>query len=382
MPAKVLRSLSIQLAAVAVVTIGALSLVSTSSQAQETLRLHMFSPFSGPLAFYGPAIRQGFDLALEDSSAALAGRKVEVVNVDDECKPEKAVSSLNKILDEALLLLGPVCTGNLLATQRTLIEEKIPHIFMGYGAIVTQKNDPFVVAASVSDKAMSEAIIKWGLDTKKFKKWAIIHDTTGYGAAGAQTFAAAVAGIAGTQLVKAVNFKPGEREFTGLLKSLENEKADAIFLIGYEVDLGILVKQAGQAGIKTPLIGSAAFVNPELSKAAAPHAEGIPFVTMMVPSDPNPAVQAFVKKFQAKHGVTPKDTATLGYVTGLVFADAVKRIKGKVTRENLTQAIKSTKIADSPVGAIEYDASGARKGDKLSVIGVIKDGAPSFLTRN
>ena len=360
----------------------ALGAMITPAAAAEQINVHVIAPFSGPVSFYGPTIRQGVELALKEAGASIGDRKIVLTNLDDECKPEKAITEANRIIETTTLIVGPVCTGGALAVSNLLVEEKIPHIFTGYGSVVTGKNDPFVLAATVSDKVMAESVIRWARDTRNIKRWTIIHDTSGYGASSAGTFEKAIGIIDGTSLAQKISFNPGEREFAGLLTNAAKGNPDGIYIIGYEVDLGILVKQAGQAGIKSQLIGSAAFVNPDLAKAAGSHAENIPFVTMMLPNDPNPDVKTFVEKFTKEYGNTPKDTATIGYIAGLTLADALKRIKGKVTRENLTKELKATNIDHSPVGPIRFDPTGARLGEKLAVIGIIKDGAPTFLTRH
>src|SRR5262249_30285339 len=121
--------------------------------AQESVKIVMMSPFSGPVAFYGEGYRQGLDLGLTKAGNAVKGHKLEVVNVDDECKPEAAVNQVNKLDDSTTIVVGPACSGNALAVQKTLEEIGVPHIFTGYGAAITQKGDKLVYRASLSDRA-------------------------------------------------------------------------------------------------------------------------------------------------------------------------------------------------------------------------------------
>jgi ABC-type branched-subunit amino acid transport system substrate-binding protein len=71
----------------------------------------------------------------------------------------------------------------------------------------------------------------------------------------------------------------------------------------------------------------------------------------------------------------------IGYVAGLMVIDALKHIDGEVTKEALTAALRKTDIAASPLGPVKFDDKGERTGDKLVVIGVIKNGKASFVTR-
>lgn len=344
------------------------------------LQVQLISPFSGDAAFYGEGYRLGVDLALATVNNEVNGQRIEIVNVDDQCKPESAVTEVSKLLDTATVVLGPACSGAMLATQDALAGAKIPHIFLGYGAGITAKGDQYVFAASPSDKILAEQVIKWAKAELGVTEWGLIHDSSGYGAGGAKTFQAA-ADAAGVKVVNTASYNGGEREFSGLLLNLAASKPQAIHAIGYEVDLGLLVKQAGQAGIKIPIVGAPAFVNPEFVKAAGPAAEGQYFVTVMLPDDPDPEVAAFAKAVREKTGEDPKDVQAIGYTAGLMLIDALKRIDGPVTRESLTAALRRTDLASSPLGPVRIDATGARTGDGLAVIGQIKNGKATFLKR-
>lgn len=348
--------------------------------AQEVLEIPLIAPFSGQVAFYGEGYRQGMEIAFAEVGGVVNGRRLQIVNIDDECKPEGAVSQVSKLIDRALLVVGPACSGNMLAVQKTLETAGVPHIFTGYGAAITERGDKLVYRASISDKMMAERMIAWAKDKFGIKRWGLIHDTSGYGAGGARTFETA-AKAQGLEVVAKASYNPGEREFAGLALNVDKVSPDAIHLVGYEVELGLLVRQAAQAGVKARIIGPPPFMNPELAQAAGGHAEGLYFMTLFAPDEPKPAVQKFAAAVREKFKSQPKDVHAIGYASGLMLSEALKRIDGKVTRENLSKELAKTNIPDSPLGVIKLNSAGDREGQGLVIIGVIKDGKPTFSAR-
>lgn len=353
---------------------------SAPAVAQAVIKVPVIAPYSGAVAFYGTNYMNGVNLALDAVGGVVNGHKIETYAVDDECKPEAAVTQINKLLDSAIVTIGPGCSGNMLATQKLLEQAGIPHIFTGYGAAITDKGDKLVFRAGISDRVMAEAMASWAKDKFNIKTWGLINDTSGYGAGGGATFEKVVTAL-GMKVISHVTYTPGERDFTGLILNVAKANPDAVHVVGYEVDLGLLVKQAGQTGLKPPIIGPVAFTNKEFAEAAGPYANDRYFMTIFLAEDPSPAVQELSQSWQKKYGGVPADVGTIGYEAGLILIDAVKRVKGEVTKESLAEALRQTKIQSSPMGPIEFDAAGDRHGKGLVDIGVIKDGKPVFVTK-
>jgi ABC-type branched-subunit amino acid transport system substrate-binding protein len=62
--------------------------------AQEKLKIGVIVTLSGPAAALGQQVRDGFALAIKDLGGKMGGRDVEVVAVDDELKPDGAVTKV------------------------------------------------------------------------------------------------------------------------------------------------------------------------------------------------------------------------------------------------------------------------------------------------
>ena len=89
----------------------------------------LFAGVSGPPAIvdFGESYLQGIKLALKDYSAA-GKRKIEFIVYDDEANPQKAVSLVQRLMqnDKVPLIIGTVSSGNVLAFAPIMQKAGVP----------------------------------------------------------------------------------------------------------------------------------------------------------------------------------------------------------------------------------------------------------------
>src|SRR6201990_174902 len=103
-----------------------LSFVAHPAAAQEKLKICVIVTLSGPAAALGQQVRDGFNLAVKDLGGRMGGRDVEVAVVDDELKPDGAVTKVKGLLerDKVDFVVGPIFSNILIAIQKPVVEAK------------------------------------------------------------------------------------------------------------------------------------------------------------------------------------------------------------------------------------------------------------------
>src|ERR1700712_4534520 len=78
--------------------------------AEDKIKVGVIVTLSGPAAGLGQQARDGFALAVKDLGGKMGGKDVEVVVVDDELKPDGAVSKVKGLLerDKVDFVVGPI----------------------------------------------------------------------------------------------------------------------------------------------------------------------------------------------------------------------------------------------------------------------------------
>ena len=203
-------------------------------QAQETVKVGVVLGLSGPPAIvdFGESYLQGIKLALKDHEAKSPKTKVELVVYDDEANPQRAVSVVQRLIqnDRAPIVIGTVSSGNVLAFAPILQRAGIPLIAGPAIAtpITTQFIDQkpsFIFRCSMVEKFQIEAILDYGVKT--FKKIGLVHSTTGYGNVSAKEIEAGLK-ARGRELVAIEAAAPGVNDLTPQMIKMRDAGAELV----------------------------------------------------------------------------------------------------------------------------------------------------------
>jgi branched-chain amino acid transport system substrate-binding protein len=239
-------------------------------------------PLTGYAAPIGQALSKGLHLAADEINAAggVLGRKLAVIDGDDEGKPAKGAQLVRDLLDKehVVALLGPHNTAVANETTRIANERRIPMIIPG--ATGNKVNELFAVFPQnyVFRIAPSEALQTQMIATEAFvargyTKAAVIHDDTPFGEGGR----AALERLMAKQDLKPVyvaSFKIGETDLTPQVRNARTAGAEVLLFYGLAPDAINFVRALEKLGWRAQVIGPWNLCNPEFLRRAGPFAEG------------------------------------------------------------------------------------------------------------
>ena len=165
----------------------------SSAMAADPIKIGVAGPFTGGSAPMGVSMRDGVKLAVADINAkgGVLGRQLQIVERDDEAKPERGVQIAQELInkEKVVATVGYINTGVALASQRFYQEAKIPVMNnVATGSIITKqfadKPENYIFRNAANDQIQSHMIIEEAVDNRKFKKVAILADSTNYGQLG------------------------------------------------------------------------------------------------------------------------------------------------------------------------------------------------------
>ena len=159
------------------------------------------------------------------------------------------------------------------------------------------------------------------------------------------------ASLAGIDILDSESYSFDATDFRTQLAKIAEKKPSAIFLAGYPNDMALILKQAGEMGIKAQFFAPDTFDDPTILATAGKAAEGVIYI---VPSDQTP--ESFKSAFKAKYGKDPDILSKMDYDAVNLLALAIQRGGNDGT------AIKNElyKIHDYPgvTGPITIDSNG------------------------
>ena len=320
-------------------------LVTTPAIAQQTIKVGLYGPLTGPMSLSGIASRQGAELAIKQVNAqgGVLGQKLIMVPYDDKSSPEEAVKVVTRMItsDKVQCIVGSLHSGNILASAPVAEKAKIPEIGIGTSPVWLQKGYTYLFRPLANTNLINVQIAKT-INDLKYKKIGALGRSDEYGKSGLDDIKQQLDKY-GIQLVSEW-FNPGDTDFTGQLTKLINSGMEGLIAFGVDADQGPIMKQARLNGFTKLVFGPESLSVPSVKEVAGKDADGAVFgSSYVIPSKPEEAIspihQAFFKAFVAEFGKMPdSQTALRTYDAVKLFAEAFKRAKsadGPAVRDQL-----------------------------------------------
>lgn len=319
-------------------TAGVLAASIGAASAQEKLKVGIMVTLSGPSAVLGQQARDGFQLAVRQLGGKLGGVDTEVVVVDDELKPDVAVTKVRGLIerDQVNFVVGPIFSNVLQAIHKPVIESNAFLISPNAGTsnFAGAQCSPNFFVTSYQNDQNHEVLGKYAQD-KGFKRVFLM--TPNY-QAGRDSMAGFKRHFKG-EIVSELYTPLGQLDFSAELAQIAAAKPDALFTF-MPGGMGVnLVRQFRQAGLANTVPFLSAFTVDESTLPAQQDAAlGFFGGANWAPNMDNPQSKAFVAAYEAAYNAVPGTYAMQAYDAALMIDAAIKGAGGKVSDRNAVRA--------------------------------------------
>ncbi len=303
----------------------------SSAQAEEPIRIGFLSTFSGPGGQLGQELLDGFNLGLAATGGKLGGRTVELVQGDDQAKPDVARQVADKMIerDKVQILTGVNFSNVMLAVAKSALDAGafVVSVNAGPSQYAGAQCHPHYFAASFQNDTAPEAM---GIEATRrgIKKMYLLAPNYPAG----KDFLAGFKRTYKGEIVGEVYTSFGQLDYAAEIAQLRAASPDAVFFF-YPGGMGInFVKQYDQAGLKktVPLYGPSFSLDQTVLPAMGDAAVGAFASTFWTEDFDNDQSKAFVTAFEAKYGRIPSPNAAQAYDTVMILDAAAKAVGGKI----------------------------------------------------
>ncbi len=336
---------------------------------------------TGPAAQNGVYITNGVKMALEEINAkgGVKGRRLEAVFLDDQAKASEAINAVKKaIYDlETPVILGPDWSGLILASMPLAAQEKIPMLVSGTNVRITNQGIPTIFRLRANDSVPARVLAEYATG-QGFKKIGIMYTNEDYGKGFVEETQKNLKRLGNeAKTLQACNL--GDTDFTAQILAFKNAGVDMIFALGKEIELAKFLRQTRELGVKTPVMGGSTFGLDYVVELAGSAMEGVRIVTHFLPSDPDPVIQKWVKRYMDEYKHEP-ETHVVAYYDAVKFLAQIMEKYG-ATSEGITKGLKALKykgvqsmFVASPAGdLVDKQVIGEFKNGKWIVTDVLGD---------
>jgi branched-chain amino acid transport system substrate-binding protein len=306
----------------------------SAAQAQEKLKIGVVATLSGPPAVLGQQLRNGFNLAVKALGGKLGGREAEVIVVDDELKPDVAVSKVKALVerDKVDFVVGPIFSNILAAIMKPATEGGAILISPNAGTsnfAGKDCNPNFFVTSYQNDQVFGVSG-KYAQDAGIKKVFLMAPNYQ----AGKDALAGFKAFFKG-EVVDEVYVPLNQLDFATELAKIATAKPDAIYVF-LPGGMGVsFVKQFRQAGLADKVTFLSAFTVDESTLPAQQDAAlGFFGGANWAPDLDTPQNKAFVAAYEKEFGAVPATYAFQAYDAALLIDSAVRAVQGNVANKD------------------------------------------------
>ncbi|HEY3217167.1 MAG TPA: ABC transporter substrate-binding protein [Candidatus Eisenbacteria bacterium] len=393
----------LRLGVAAILAVAAWLAVGCGGSTTDELVIGEYGSLTGNDATFGQSTKNGVQVALDELMARAAGKigglRVRVVVEDDQGRAEEAATVVQKLInqDRVIAVLGEVASSRSLAGAPICQSAGVPMISpSSTNPRVTQVGDD-IFRMCFLDDFQGRVMARFAAENLKLKKVAILKDVRNdYSVGLTQYFTEGFAALGGTVVVEQ-SYSSGDQDFRAQLTAIKAKKPEGIVVPGYYTEAGLIARQARELGIQVPLIGGDGWESQQLIQIGGEALNGCYYSNHWALDQPDPKLQAFLKKYREKFSLDPDAIGGLAYDAANVLFGALESMakedpetfRGlgsskagsdarKAATAKLRDRIAATAGYSGVTGTITLDAN--RNASKPAVVIEIRDGQKKYDT--
>jgi branched-chain amino acid transport system substrate-binding protein len=359
-------------------TLALLGLGLTAQSAPVTLRIVSASPLTGPRAATGSTIRDGAQMAVEESRSRLEGLgiRLEFRALDDQGSAEVGERVARSIVADGSVLgvVGHMNSGVTLATSPVYAAQNVLMVSpSNTNPKVTDQGLPNVNRVCGRDDVQGPIAAQFAKDILGLRRVFVVNDGEAYGRDLSEAFRArardigvSVVGFVTNPNTSLEGAKPLEPAFfTGLARQIKLYQPQAVYYGGTEAQGAPLVKALREQGFTGAFIGPDGLDNSSFITLAASSATGVYFTSTAGPVTSLTNTESFIARYRKRYGKAPETYSPYAYDAATVIINAVEtayRAAGNKLppRAAVAQAARSVEFS-GVTGRIGFDARGDRR---------------------
>lgn len=352
------------------------------------IKLGAAEALSGGAAQYGTAIRNGFQLAMDEINAAggINGNKIVLVVEDEQGKKEEAINVFKKLIfqDNVLMTFGPTLSNSAQAADPIAQAAKTVAFGTSNTADGITSIGDYVFRNSVTEADVLPETLKTAVKKSGVKKVAVLYGNDDvFTKSGYDNFRKALDDLK-IPVTTTETFAKGDVDFKAQLTKIKATNPDALVLSALLAEGAPIMVQARQVGLTVPVIGGNGMNSTKVFELAKGSSDGLYVGSPWSASNATPENGKFIKAYGDKFGGAPDQFAAQAYDAMYIVAEALKKTKitGNLTadRTALRDALPAVKYTGA-TGTFAFrratDKAGKPAGydaEQVPIVSVTKDG--------
>jgi branched-chain amino acid transport system substrate-binding protein len=333
------------------------------------IRIGIAGPITGPYAKFGEQLVRGTEVLADrvNKAGGIDGRKIEIVQGDEQCDPKQARSVANRMVsDQVYGVVGHFCSSSTIPASEVYSENNLLMITpASTNPQVTDRNIETVFRTCFRDDQQGNYAGDYIAGTLKPKAIAIIHDKDTYGQGLADATRARLKEAHGIEAKLYEGITRGDKDFNSLVTKMKGLGIDTIYFGGLHTEAALIVRQAREQGMTTTAFMSGdGLATDEFAQLAGDTAQGVLNTFAADPARLDSAKEV-VQDFRSR-GYEPEGFTLYSYAAAEVIVAALRAVGVQRDGKALADWLHKNSV-NTVLGPMEWDAKGDPKVAPLGV---------------
>ncbi len=327
--------------------------------AAQSIRIGAIFSKSGIAATHNEPLIVMTQLAVDElnQKGGIIGRKVELFIYDNQSTAIGSVIAAQKaIKDDVTAVIGAHWSSHSLAMAPLLQEAGIPMISPGSTNPAVTLVGNYIFRACFLDSFQGQAMAKFAYISLGARTAVVMKNINETYSITLTDFFSNAFTASGGRILANNDYRGKAVDFSEILISTKALQPDVIYVPGYTIDSGLLIKQASAMGIRSTFLGGDAW--DEIDKVAGNALEGS---YQSAPWHPGVPFKKSVHLKEVYRQYLNKDienySAPLAYDAVMLLADAIKRC-ACMDKSKIRDQLAATSNFEGATGLISFDHNG------------------------
>lgn len=328
-----------------------------AAQAQQTVKVGLILPLTGPFTPTGKQIEAGARLYLAQNGNMVAGKRIELIVRDDGnvADATKRIAQEMIVNEKINILAGFGLTPLALATAPLATEAKVPLVVMGAATGIIPDRSPYIVRTSMVTSQITVGIADWAPKNGIKRVVTLVSDYApgvDIEKAFSERFKAA-----GGEVMEQIRVPLANPDFAPFLQRVADAKPEALFVFVPAGVGSIFMRQFVERGLDKSgirLIGTGDMTDDDILNNIGDVALGITTSHHYSAAHPSPLNKTFVEAFKKTNNMRPNFMGVGGYDGMALIVKSLEKTKGDTGGDVLVEAMKGM-AWESPRGPISID---------------------------
>jgi len=347
--------------AIGIIVVVALAMIVFVTQTKKKpmeIKIGVVLPLTSEAAVYGEWSKNGMELAAKELNQAKQSPRIKLIYEDSKSTPQGDVDAFQKLIsfDKTPVTVGFILSNGALACAPIANSSKV--VLLSTSASTEKFKDAgdYVFRLRESGIIHGNQMAKYAEHYLNARTAGLFYANAENGITYAGSFGEEFKSLGG-KIVFDEKYTEKETDFRSMLSKLEEKKPDVVYLAGLAPDMGNILRQAKEVGIKTQWLASPGAENPKIIHLAKEAAESLIFTTPAFNAESDEKnIKNFVERYKNTYGEMPGFLAANGYDAIMILYEIVK--KYGVSSEDIKKGLYQTKNFPGVGGRVSFDEFG------------------------